>query len=265
MTALEEAEVHQDDQDDLARLSVFVERARRMAGWTFDEVRSSRAGPGPSWDYVAKAQELVSGARACLDIGTGGGEAFSTIWDGHAGLGVATEVWAPNVLVAANRLSPIGVRVIQASGSNLPFSANSFDVVLNRHEELSPSDVARVLVQGGQVLTQQIGRNEWQEIVPFFPMTSPEGSDDLFQRYKTGFEGAGLTVTVADSHDTPVAYHSLGDVVYMMTVVMPQWRAHDFDLERDLEALLALEQELTGEKGIVLTESRFVIQAAKGR
>ncbi len=49
----------------------------------------------------------------------------------------------------------------------------------------------------------------------------------------------------------------------MFTVVMPQWRDHEFALERDLDALLALERDLSDENGIVLTESRFVIEAVK--
>ena len=247
----------------LEMLRPYVDRARRMQGWTFDEVQNEPVGPGPTWDYVARARELTFGARSILDMGTGGGEAFSTICEGYKGLGLATEAWPPNVRVAAKRLSQMGIHVVNASGSNLPFLTECFHVVLNRHEDLDPSDVARVLVPGGRVLTQQVGRNQWQEIVPFFPKTSPEGSDDLFRTYRAGFEGAGLTVAVAESHDTPVAYHRLGDVVYMMTVVMPQWREHGFDLERDIEALLALERSAKSEEGIVLTESRFVIEAAK--
>ena len=252
-----------DRQEALTGLKGFVERARRMQGWTFDEVLSEPVGPGPKWDYVARARELTFGARSVLDMGTGGGEAFSTICEGYKGLGLATEAWPPNVRVAAKCLSHLGIQVVNASGSNLPISTECLHVVLNRHEDLDPSDVARVLVPGGRVLTQQVGRNQWQEIVPFFPMTSPEGNDDLLRTYRAGFERAGLTVAVDESHDTPVAYHSLGDIVYMMTVVMPQWREHGFDLERDLDALLALERDLSGEKGIVLTESRFVIEAAK--
>ena len=114
------------------------------------------------------------------------------------------------------------------------------------------------------MLTQQVGRNQSQEIAKFFPRTSKEGRPDQFHTYQAGFEGAGLTVILARSHDTPVAYRSLGNVVYLFAVVMPQWRNHKFDLERDLDALLALERDLSGETGIVLTESRFVIEAVKG-
>ena len=116
-------------QEALAYLSEFVERARRMQGWTFDEVKKEQVGPGPAWNYGARARKLTLGARSVLDIGTGGGEAFSAICEGYEGFGLATEAWPPNVQVAAKRLSPMGIRVVHASGSNLPFSTGSLDVV----------------------------------------------------------------------------------------------------------------------------------------
>ena len=235
-----------------------------MQGWNFDDVQSEAVGSGPPWDYDTRAKELISGARAVLDMGTGGGEFFSTILEGYAGFTVATEEWRPNVPIAVQRLSPLGASVVHASSSQLPFSRGSLDLILNRHESLSPSDVERVLAPGGRVFTQQIGRNEWQEIAEFFPETSKEGRVDQFQSYQTEFTRAGLTVTFACRHDTPVAYGSLGDVVYMFFVVMPQWRSHQFDLDQDLDALLAMEQQLAGENGIVLTESRYVIEAVNG-
>ena len=248
----------------LEELRTFVEKARRMEGWTFDDVQSEAVGPCPPWDYVTRAKELISEAQAVLDMGTGGGELFWTILEGYQGRAFATESWPPNVPIASERLSLAGASLVHASSLLLPFPPGSFDLVLNMHEELSPSDVARVLAPGGRVLTQQVGLNEWQEIAEFFPRTRKEGRVDQFQSYQAGFKEADLTVTVARSHDTPVAYRSLGDVVYMFEVVMPQWRNHGFDLDQDLDALLAMEQKLADEQGIVLTESRYIIEAVKG-
>ena len=42
------------------------------------------------------------------------------------------------------------------------------------------------------------------------------------------------------------------------------WTIPDFNLERDIEALLALERSAKREEGIVLTESRYIIEAYKG-
>ena len=57
--------------------------------------------------------------------------------------------WPPNVPVAAARLAPMGVQVVHASGLRLPLADGSIDLVLNRHEELDPPDVARALRPGG--------------------------------------------------------------------------------------------------------------------
>ena len=244
----------------LDRLRPYVERARAMRGWMFEDVRSVRVGSSTPWDYVARARELVIDAQFVLDMGTGGGERFAAICDGFAGQAIATEPWLGNLHVAVERLSAIGIPVVFASNVSLPFADGSFDLVLNRHEELIPSDVARVLAPGGTVLTQQIGPNHWQEIVEFFPRAAPE-DDDFFQCYQDGFRRSGLTVTKAQVHDTQVAFESLGDFVYMLTAI--PWTIPDFDVERDLDALLALEGALQRDEGIVLTESYFVIEARK--
>ena len=47
-----------------------------------------------------------------------------------------------------------------------------------------------------------------------------------------------------------------------MLMVTP-WTVPNFDVERDLEALLALETERMTPDGLVLTESRFLIVAEK--
>ena len=135
------------------RLRPYVERARRMRGWALEYDSPTKLGPGPPWDYELRARELLEGARSVLDLGTGGGEFFAGVCDGYRGLAVATEEWAPNVPVAASRLSAAGIPVVHASSEHLPFADGSFDLLLDRHEALDPEDAGRVVARGGHVLT----------------------------------------------------------------------------------------------------------------
>lgn len=70
----------------------------------------------------------------------------------------ATEAYAPNVPIAKERLEPLGVRVMAIQDDNsLPFGDAGFDLVLNKHESFSPTEVRRILRPGGTFLTQQVG------------------------------------------------------------------------------------------------------------
>ena len=228
-----------------------------MRGWTFD-VDTVALSPKEPWDYVSRAREIVSGAGSVIDMGTGGGERFSQICEDYEGLAVATESWAPNVRVSADRLMPQSIAVVHASSMRLPFGDNSFDVVLDRHEELDPAEVARVLSPAGRVLTQQVHDN-WRELKRFFPRMTDFG--DHFRSYKEGFRSHGLTIILAQTHDTEVAYGSLGDIVYLLAAT--PWTVPGFDLEQDLDALLALERNSSRPEGIVLTEGRYILEAFK--
>jgi len=236
----------------------YVERALRIQGWTLD-VEKVQVEPDPPWDYMARAQELVVGAKIVLDMGTGGGERLSRICEDYRGFAVATEAWPPNVPVAARQLSSRAISVVLASSLRLPFRDSAFDLILNRHEELEPDEVARVLAPGGHLLTQQVGRNMWLELRGFFPRMTDFGP--LFERYQAGFSCGGLRLAKAVSHDTPVAFRTLGDLVYNLAVA--PWTIPEFDVQRDLDALLAFERKHGGDRGIVLTESSFVIEAEK--
>jgi SAM-dependent methyltransferase len=247
-------------QTRLSELRPFVDEARQMQGWTF-KYAPVPLGPPPSWNYEARARELVQDAGDVLDMGTGGGEVYERIVAGYAGRAFATEAWAPNVPVANQRLRPRGVAVTHTLNPALPFRAASFALVLNRHEELAPGDVARVLRPGGRVLTQQVHPNYHAELRAFFPrMTVFEPHDTT---YPDGFVAAGLEIVNLQRHSRRVAYRHLGHLVYFL-VVAP-WTVPDFDLDSDLDALLAVEQNLSGPKGIVLSDPRYLLEAHKTR
>ncbi len=65
----------------------------------------------------------------------------------------------------------------------------------------------------------------------------------------------------SEQHDYKVAYHDLGDFVFMLLIT--PWTIPDFDIDRDPEALLALDEDCTTSDGLVMTWSRFLIVAEK--
>lgn len=115
-----------------------------------------RLGPPLPSNYEARARELLADAQSVLDIGTDGGEVFSRILNGYEVFAVATEPWLPNVPVAARRLQRLGARAAHANSLTPPFAHQAFDLVPDRHEELGPAEIVRVLAPGGHVLTQQV-------------------------------------------------------------------------------------------------------------
>lgn len=242
----------------LRELRPFAAAARQMQGWTFAYEPAALDAPEP-WDYVARARELAGGASQVVDLGTGGGEVFARILAGSQCRAVATEGWAPNAAVAARRLGPMGVPVVHVSNLALPFAAERFDLVLDRHEELAPAEVARVLRPGGRALTQQVHPDYHAELRAFFPrMTVFERHDVTYPR---GFAAAWLEVVDLRHHSRRVAYRQLGHLVYFL--VAAPWTIPDFDLDADLEALLAVEQQLGGPDGIELTDPRYLLEARK--
>jgi SAM-dependent methyltransferase len=192
-------------------------------------------------------------------MGTGGGEFLAEVSASLHGQVVATEEWKVNVPVAKKRLKKLGFEVVECRSVQLPFKDASFDLVLNRHEELEPSEVARVVSPGGRVITQQVGRDNWKELRKFFPRMTDLGNHR--GQYVQGFQDAGLRVVTNLEHDCKVAFGILGDFVFMLAVT--PWTIPEFGLERDIDSLVSLDEEYHTANGLELTESRFLVIADK--
>jgi hypothetical protein len=219
----------------LERLRPFVEQARGFSGWEFPGLQVKHLGPEMPWDYEDMVHANADGRRCALDMGTGGGEVLARLRDGLPARVVATEEWAVNAPVAYGRLRPLGVDVVRCRSLQLPFPDRAFDLVLNRHEE------------------------DWRELRTRFPRMADFG--DLRGEYSRGFEAAGLNITTNITHESKVAFATLGDLVFMLTLT--PWTIPEFGVERDIDALLALEADLMTEDGLVLTESRYLLVAEK--
>lgn len=245
----------------LDRLAPYVERARSFSGWDLGFIRTKNLDAPPPWDYVGRARDLVSACDGrTLDVGTGGGEVYSSIVNGLPGAFVACEQWDVNAGVSSRRLGPLGIPVVhcETGGRELPFRDRSLHVVLARHEAIDPVEVDRILASGGTFLTQQVIPDVWPELRPFFPRATV--FPDHWYGYADGFRTLGYEV-VAQRHDFRVAFESLGDLVAMLLI--SPWHIPDFDPERDIAALLAAEIELSTPDGIVLSDGRYIVEARR--
>lgn len=90
---------------------------------------------------------------------------------------MATESWPPNLHVARRNLAPLRASVVEiADDAPLPFSAESFDLVVSRHPTVTPWDeIARVLNPDGTYLSQQIGAGSLRELTDFMMGPQPVG------------------------------------------------------------------------------------------
>ncbi len=100
--------------------------------------------------------------------------------------------------------------------------------------------------------------NSWQELRRFFPRQTVHPPHE--DAYRDWFERAGYAVQ-QERRPYAAVFRSLGDLVFRLLVA--PWEIPHPDVERDFEALLAIERELGTGAGIPLTEGRYLLRARK--
>ncbi len=226
------------DTTDLARR---LQSAPAREGWDFARVRDCRA-PVP-WDYAEVVQRYLTPSASVLDIGTGGGERFLAMAHLMA-RGLGTDIDPKMIGVArrrarAARIANVTFAVISARA--LAVGQDAFDVVLNRHCVVDPTQTMRVLRSGGLFITQQVGEHNTREICEAFGCDPggqypPQGSSapepihtvaDLSRE----FERLGGIVRAQGEYDVPYAFLDLGSFLFWLKALpMPE------DLDGDVHA-----------------------------
>jgi SAM-dependent methyltransferase len=248
-----------------------------IAGWDFSWLRGRAHETAPPWDFGSLVRVAARRSRRALDIDTGGGEFIERL--APPSFLVATEGYVPNVDVAANRLAPLGIPVVQTAsapanvdqgdadpwplGSPLPFNESAFDLVINRHSSYWPSEVFRVLRAGGRFLTQQrseAGRDgeAWERLFGRTPHTH--------QRFDLEFAAPqlvrnGLVLARAEEADTPMVFRDLAGVVFYLRLV--PWSVEDFDPNKDREVLEQIQRRLTTHGELRILGSHMLIECVK--
>lgn len=130
---------------------------QEFSGWDFSILANRWQEAPTSWDYPEIVRSHIKPEYAMLDMDTGGGEVLSSFMPLPQNT-YATEGYVPNVPVAKNRLEPLGVKIVQVWGNDIPpFADGSFDLVINRHGSFLAHELQRILKPGGLFITQQVG------------------------------------------------------------------------------------------------------------
>lgn len=240
--------------------------AEPVEGWDFAWFDGRASEERPSWGYARMMAARMAGARAALDIQTGGGEvlawALSQARQPPPVL-AATESWPPNLAIAAASLRPLGGRVVQAADDGgLPFKAGTFDLVVSRHpvETVWP-EVARVLRPGGHYFSQQIGAGSNRELSDFMMGPQPVGLARDPRRVVGAAEAAGLAVTDLREQALRTVFNDVGAVVYFLRKVL--WTVPGFTVGAYQEQLRRMHDRIQAEGPFVAHAQRFLIEARK--
>jgi SAM-dependent methyltransferase len=234
-----------------------------FSGWDFSPIAARWRVGSPPWDFASLLRDKMRTATSMVDLGTGGGEFLASLAPLPRN-SFATEGYAPNVELARRRLSPLGVRVI-AIGRDLRIDLpdRSVDLVADRHEEFSAAEVLRVLRPGGWFVTQQVGvRNHAELDERFAADTGPPGNDVTnATRLAAEVSAAGLVVERADEAFYSEEFLDVGALVFYLRAI--PWEFPHFSVDRDREALRAIDAEIRRTGSFRVTAHRLLVTARR--
>ena len=232
-------------------------------GWDFSWLEGRKTKLTLPWDYVAKVRTRMHGIASMLDMGTGGGELLASLtpFPSHV---CATETHPPNVIVARDRLVPLGVDLRDTSGDSdnlhLPFGDSEFELVINRHESYAPIEISRLLKPGGHFITQQCGGYGEVDLIEYFK-GKIEPMDWTLEVAVRQLTEAGFEIIDSQEVYPEYSFLDIGAVVYTFKAI--PWLLDDFSIGKYRDRLLAMHDYIQKHGGFSVRDHRFFVDAVK--
>lgn len=235
-------------------------------GWDFSWFEGRATEERPSWGFATSLAGRLAGARAVLDIETGGGEVLDFALARAASrpaVLAATEAWPPNAARATALLAPRGVTVVATGeGAPLPFADGAFDLVVSRHP-VDPDwpGIARVLRPGGTYFAQHVGPASAFELVEYFLGPQPERvrACRAPERERAAAEAAGLEIVGLRAERLRMEFHDIAAVVHFLRKVI--WMVPGFTVTEYEPQLRALHERIESEGPFIAYSARQLVEA----
>lgn len=244
------------------------------SGWDLTALGDRIKVAQPPWDFTQIVARHARSAEDLLDIGTGGGEWLASLARRPART-VATESWPPNVEIAGRRLRVLGVTVVASEPApdnvdqsddeprgKLPFPTESFALVTSRHESFVPSEIARVLVDGGVFLTQQVGGDygDFYDVLELPHPPAPARRWDLALA-SSQLAHAGLHVVDSGEGTEVTSFADVGAFVWYLKMI--PWTVEGFSVDTHRRALERLHKRIAEDGPLRVTLPAFWLKATK--
>jgi SAM-dependent methyltransferase len=239
------------------------EQQQPFIGWDFSHLDGRMIEEQAPWSYTSRAAELMRQASSVVDMGTGGGERLLKLQKFWPGKVVATEDYPPNFRLATERLSPLGVRVVDVPLTDvdpMPFLNGEFELVLNRHSGLNAREVARILAPRGTFLTQQIHGLWADDLIAVFD-AKPQWPNSTLEKYVPQLKAAGLTIVNTQEWSGQLSFTDVGAIVYYLKAV--PWLVRGFSVETHSKYLIKLQDQLERGEGLSFSARKYLIEAYK--
>ena len=236
--------------------------AQDFSGWDFSWLNGRWHDQSPSWNYHQLVEEKAQHVESLLDMGTGGGEFLASLQN-RPPQTAATESYPPNIIVAQQQLTPLGIDVFAfEDDQSLPLPDNTFQLIINRHESYAPSELYRILQPGGTFLTQQVGPKNCIEInkflhAPLEPDVETWSLDQETQQLKD----AGFDIIRAEEELLDSIFDDIGAIAFYLKII--EWQIPDFEINTYHDHLLALHEFIETNGSFNGIDHRFLIEARK--
>ena len=242
---------------------LLIEEAQKpLHGWDFSYINNRIETEPLIWSYHSEILKYIRNVNSLLDMGTGGGEFFSLL-EPFPEKTYATEAYEPNYPLAKKRLDPLGVKVVKIDKSeDLPFEDDSFELIINRHEEYSPKELYRILTDDGIFITQQVGGTNDNWLREFFLGNKISEFQDWNLTYAVNeLEESGFKIHQKLQCFPKKRIFDVGAVVFYLFAV--PWEVPDFSVEKYKDKLYELHKLIEKNGYIEYPAHRFFILATR--
>lgn len=241
----------------------YIEDSKKgFKGWDFKYLNDSeRMKESPlSWNYYNEIIGYLEKSDNLLDMGTGGGEYLSTL--PLPKRVVATESYTPNIKIARDRLSPLGIEVYKVDDDEkLPFPENYFDLIINRHESYSPREVMRILKGKGYFISQQVGGLSDRELNKILEAEDCSHIDWNLKKTCDELETLGFYIEKQKEEIVKTRFYDIGAIIYYLNAI--PWQVVGFSVEKYEDKLYELHRYIEKYGYIDTSCHRFIIVAQK--